>query len=72
MPAIEHTAATYPKMNAAAAQFQEPTHTPIVREYDIGNTKYVVRATVKDGANEDAVTKVRRMIRNDMGRKAGN
>jgi hypothetical protein len=37
-----------------------------VREYVIGKMKYVVTATVKSGAKEDAVAKVRRMIRNDI------
>jgi len=42
---------------------------PVVREYDIGGTKYIVKATVKDGAAEDAATKIRRMIRNDIGKQ---
>jgi hypothetical protein len=44
---------------------------PVIREYDIRGTKYIVKATVTDRASEDAAAKVRRMIRNDMGRKAG-
>ena len=43
---------------------------PAVREYYFGDTRYVVTATVKAGANEDAKTKVRRLIRNEMSRKA--
>ena len=41
------------------------TKPPVVREYDIGNTKYIVTATVRDGANQDAAAIVRRLIRND-------
>ena len=40
----------------------------VVREYDINGTRYIVRATVKDGANEDAAAKVRRLIRNEVSR----
>ena len=39
---------------------------PVVREYKIGDMTYIVKAVVKDGAKEDAATKIRRMIRNDM------
>lgn len=51
-----------------------PTNSPpvIVREYEIGGTKYIVRATVKDGAREDARAKVRRLIRNEISRTAEN
>ena len=42
------------------------TASPIVREYKIGDITYIVNAVVKDGAKEDAATKIRRMIRNDM------
>ena len=44
------------------------TTSPIVREYKIGDITYIVKAVVKDGAKEDAATKIRRMIRNDMQR----
>lgn len=44
----------------------------VVREYEIGGTKYIVRATVKDGANEDATSKIRRLIRNEISRAAEN
>ena len=50
-------------MNTAITQ---KTNVPIVREYQIGGMTYIVKAVVKDGAKEDAVTKVRRMIRNDL------
>lgn len=42
------------------------TTSPIVREYKIGDITYIVKAVVKDGAKEDAVTKVRRLIQNDL------
>ena len=42
------------------------TVSPIVREYKIGDMTYIVKAVVKDGVKEDAATKIRRMIRNDM------
>ena len=42
------------------------TSSPIVREYKIGDITYIVKAVVKDGAKEDAVTKVRRLIQNDL------
>ena len=48
-------------MNTAINQ---KTNVPVVREYKIGDMTYIVKAVVKDGAKEDAVTKVRRMIRN--------
>ena len=50
-------------MNTAINQ---KTNVPVVREYKIGDMTYIVKAVVKDGAIEDAVTKIRRMIRNDM------
>ena len=49
------------------------TTSPIVREYKIGDITYIVKAVVKDGAKEDAVTKVRRLIQNDLrGKKITN
>jgi hypothetical protein len=44
---------------------------PVVREYDIGGVKYIVTATVKAGAKEDAAAKVRRLIRNEISGNAG-
>lgn len=41
---------------------------PVVREYRIGDMTYIVKAVTKDGAKEDAATKVRRLIRNDIKR----
>lgn len=49
------------------------TASPIVREYKIGDITYIVKAVVKDGAKEDAVTKVHRLIQNDLrGKKVTN
>ena len=54
----------YPiSMNTAINQ---KANVPVVREYKIGGMTYIVKAVVKDGAKEDAATKIRRMIRNDM------
>lgn len=50
-------------MNAKATQ------SPIVREYKIGDITYIVKAVVKDGVKEDAATKVRRLIQNELRRK---
>ena len=44
----------------------QKTNVPVVREYKIGDMTYIVKAVVKDGAKEDAATKISRMIRNDM------
>ena len=40
----------------------------VVRKYKIGDMTYIVKAVTKDGATEDAATKVRRLIRNDLRR----
>lgn len=55
-------------MGTTAIGVPNVTNPQVVREYDIRGTKYIVRATVKDGASEDAVEKVRRLIRNEMSR----
>lgn len=39
---------------------------PIVRQYEIGGIRYIVKATTKDGATENAVTKIHRLIQNDV------
>ena len=41
---------------------------PVVREYKIGDMTYIVHAVTKDGVKEDAATKIRRMIQNDLRR----
>ena len=43
----------------------------IVREFMIGDLTYIFKAVIKDGAKEDAVTKVRRLIQNDLRGKKG-
>ena len=42
---------------------------PIMREYDIKGTKYIVSATTKNGAREDAAAIVRRLLRKDVSNK---
>ena len=44
---------------------------PIVREYVIGGKKYIVSSSVKSGAKEDAVAIVRRLIKKEIIKKAG-
>jgi hypothetical protein len=51
--------------------FRHEPKPPVVREYDIGDTKYIVTATVKAGASEDAAAKVRRLIRRELNGNAG-
>ena len=53
-------------MNTAINQ---KANVPVVREYKIGDMTYIVKAVVKDGAKEDAATKVRRLIQNDLNRE---
>jgi len=43
---------------------------PIIREYEVGGVKFIVSATVKAGARESATAKVRRLIRNELGKMA--
>lgn len=38
-------------------------------QYKIGDITYIVKAVVKDGVKEDAATKVRRLIHNDLKRE---
>ena len=47
-------------MNEATKQ---KTTAPVVREYEIGGITYIVKAVAKDGAKEDAATKIRRLIK---------
>ena len=49
-------------------QMKQTTKSPVVREYKIGDITYIVKAVVKDGVKEDAATKVRRLIQNDLNR----
>ena len=43
---------------------------PVVRQYEIGGVRYIVKATVKDGAKETAVKKIRRLLQNDLSKAA--
>ena len=56
-------------MNATTKKNENAVTPPVVREYDIGGTKYIVTATVRAGANDDATAIVRRLIRNEIGKK---
>jgi hypothetical protein len=56
-------------MSVTANKSVNTTQPPVVREYDIGDTKYIVSATVKAGANETATAIIRRLIKNDVGKK---
>lgn len=42
----------------------------MVREYKIGNTTYVVKSHSRPDAVEDAVSKIKRLIRNDLRKSA--
>ena len=57
-------------MSAISKTQSLQTQPPVVREYDIKGTKYIVTATVKAGVKEDAAAIVRRLIRNDLSKKA--
>ena len=50
-------------------QNEKSTAPSMVREYKIGNTTYVVKSHSRPDATEDAVSKVRRLIRNDLRKK---
>ena len=43
---------------------------PAVRQYEIGDITYIVKAVVKDGAKETAVKKIRRLLQNDLSKAA--
>ena len=47
-------------------QNEKSTAPSMVREYKIGNTTYVVKSHSRPDATEDAVSKVRRLIRSDL------
>ena len=53
-------------MQQKPKQKPEKSKSPVVREYDIQGIKYVVTATIKDGAKEDAAAKIRRLIKNEI------
>ena len=53
-------------MKASAQNHTGTANPPVAREYDIGGVKYIVTATARPGANENAAAKVRRLIRNEL------
>lgn len=54
-------------MNTAAKQ---QISAPVVRQYEIGGVRYIVKASVSDRASESAVTKINRLIQGDLGKKS--
>lgn len=48
---------------------QKNTNAPVVRQYEIGGVRYIVRATVKEGASETAVRKISRLIQHDLDKR---
>ena len=56
-------------IRCAKVSNKQEAKSPIVREYKIGDITYIVKAVVKDGVKEDAATKVRRLIHNDLKRE---
>ena len=42
---------------------------PIVRQYEIGGVRDIVKASVSGRASENAVTKINRLIQGDLERK---
>ena len=54
-------------MSTVTSQIQT---VPVVRQYEIGGVRYIVKATVKDGAKETAVKKIRRLLQNDLSKAA--
>lgn len=47
------------------ASNQKPQY-PVIREYKIGDMTYIVKAIVKESVKEDALTKVKRLIMNEI------
>lgn len=43
-------------------------HEPITRQYKIGGVRYVVKATTSRNAKETAMSKINRLIKNDLDR----
>ena len=56
-------------MSTTAKKQTDTTTPPIVREYEVGGKKYIVTATTKAGAKEDAGAILRRLIRNEITKK---
>ena len=53
-------------MNATIKNRADTVKPSFVREYNIEGITYLVTATEKPGANEDAADKVRRLIRREI------
>ena len=51
-------------------ELKQKTSAPVVRQYEIGGVRYIVKATVKNGATESAVTKINRLIQNDLSKQS--
>lgn len=48
---------------------KQQIRTPIVRQYEIGGVRYIVKASVSGKASESAVTKINRLIQGDLEKK---
>ena len=48
---------------------KQQIRTPIVRQYEIGGVRYIVKASVSGRASESAVTKINRLIQGDLEQK---
>ena len=53
-------------MNTAA---KKQIRTPVVRQYEIGGVRYIVKASVSGRASESTVTKINRLIQGDLEQK---
>ncbi|WP_204791993.1 hypothetical protein [Oscillibacter sp. CU971] len=42
---------------------------PVVRQYEIGGVRYIVKASVSGRASESAITKINRLIQGDLEKK---
>ena len=58
-------------MNKPLKKYADENTPPVVRVHDIRGTRFIVRATYKR-EGEDAVAKIRRLIRNDIKRMEEN
>jgi len=59
-------------MDKIKKDYADSNTPPVVREYDIDGVKYIVKATVKAGATEDAADIVRRLLRNAVSKQQTN
>ena len=59
-----------PTLNPATNPKPNHPKPPIIREYEIKGLKYIVSATTKNGAKEDAAAIIRRPLRKEIGRVA--